>query len=273
MSLDDAIERFRTDKDALNKWVGVYIGVLAVLLAICNVGGANAAKDATRANIEASNTWAFFQAKNIRRNSINLAADELELLLAAQPGCLRRRAKAVEAKIKSLSRPVGAVDQGPGERRWAGPALREGQGAGGRARRGAPKGPLLRLEPSSSANRHGLPAKRGGGETKEAHRATLFDVTGLDLAAVGDALPGKVVAELRLDVVNKEIIRLLGYGANQFRQIVLLPQGRFETFLAANTQDRVEILRELFDVSLYRRLGRAGEGQRRRGRSQGQDGA
>ena len=41
MSLDDAIERFRTDKDALNKWVGVYIGVLAVLLAICNVGGAN----------------------------------------------------------------------------------------------------------------------------------------------------------------------------------------------------------------------------------------
>ena len=85
MSLDDAIERLRTDKDELNKWVGVYIGVLAVLLAICNVGGANAAKDATRANIEASNTWAFFQAKNIRRNSINLAADELELLLAAQP--------------------------------------------------------------------------------------------------------------------------------------------------------------------------------------------
>jgi hypothetical protein len=35
MSIDDAIERLRTDKDELNKWVGVYIGVLAVLLAIC----------------------------------------------------------------------------------------------------------------------------------------------------------------------------------------------------------------------------------------------
>jgi exonuclease SbcC len=98
------------------------------------------------------------------------------------------------------------------------------------------------------------PAKRGGGETKESHKATLFDVTGLDLAAVGDALPGKVVAEAKVEVVNKEIVNLLGYGSAQFRQIVLLPQGRFETFLAANTQDRVKILRELFDVSLYRRL-------------------
>jgi len=99
------------------------------------------------------------------------------------------------------------------------------------------------------------PAKRGSGETKEGHKATLFDVTGLDLATICDALPGKVVAEGRVDVVNKEIIRLLGYGPAQFRQIVLLPQGRFENFLAVNTQERVKILRELFDVSLYRRLG------------------
>lgn len=98
------------------------------------------------------------------------------------------------------------------------------------------------------------PAKRGSGETKEGHKATLFDVTGLDLATVCDALPGKVVAEGKVDVVNKEIIRLLGYGPAQFRQIVLLPQGRFENFLAVNTQERVKILRDLFDVSLYRRL-------------------
>lgn len=98
------------------------------------------------------------------------------------------------------------------------------------------------------------PAKRGGGETKEGHKGTLFDVTGLDLATVCDALPGKVVAEGKVDVVNKEIVRLLGYGPAQFRQIVLLPQGRFENFLAVNTQERVKILRELFDVSLYRRL-------------------
>lgn len=98
------------------------------------------------------------------------------------------------------------------------------------------------------------PAKRGGGETRDGHKATLFDVTGLDLATVCDTLPGKVVAEGKLDVVNKQIIGLLGYGPAQFRQIVLLPQGQFEKFLAVNTQERVRILRDLFDVSLYRRL-------------------
>lgn len=98
------------------------------------------------------------------------------------------------------------------------------------------------------------PAKRGGGETKAGHKAALFDVTGLDLSTVCDALPGKVVAEGKVDIVNKEIVRLLGYGPVQFRQIVLLPQGRFENFLAVNTQERVKILRELFDVSPYRRL-------------------
>ena len=69
MSMDDVVERLSGDENERNKWIGVYIGVLAVLLAICGMGGGNAAKDATRANIEASNTWAFFQAKNMRRNA------------------------------------------------------------------------------------------------------------------------------------------------------------------------------------------------------------
>ena len=35
---------------------------------------------------------------------------------------------------------------------------------------------------------------------------------------------------------------------------MLLPQGRFEKFLSAKTNDRVTILRDLFDVSLYQAL-------------------
>ena len=101
MAMDEIIERLSGDKDERNKWIGVYIGVLAVLLAICGVGGANATKDATRANIEASNTWAFFQAKNIRRNSTNLAADQLELLLAALPQMPAPARQAFEDKIKN----------------------------------------------------------------------------------------------------------------------------------------------------------------------------
>ena len=98
MSMDEVADRV-ADKDEHNKWVGVFIGVLAVLLAICNVGGANATKDATHANIAASDTWSFFQAKNIRRNSINLAANELELLIAAQPGMPEEARRKFEDKI------------------------------------------------------------------------------------------------------------------------------------------------------------------------------
>ena len=87
-------------KDERSRWVGVYIGVLAVLLAICNVGGANATKDATHSNIAAANTWAFFQAKNIRRNAIGLAADDLELMLAAQPAVPDGVKKRFEEKIQ-----------------------------------------------------------------------------------------------------------------------------------------------------------------------------
>ena len=100
-------------KDDHNKWVGVYIGVLAVLLAICNVGGANATKEATHANIAAANTWAFFQAKNIRRNSIGLAADDLELMLAAQPAMPAEVKNRFDEKIKSYRAQYQALTTDP----------------------------------------------------------------------------------------------------------------------------------------------------------------
>ncbi len=97
-------------------------------------------------------------------------------------------------------------------------------------------------------------AKRGGGETKESHSAWLFDVTGIPLTDISPSNTGVVLAEKKITLVKDALERLLGYGADQFRQIVLLPQGKFETFLTAKTDDRMKILRELFDVSLYRRL-------------------
>jgi Domain of unknown function (DUF4337) len=98
MTIDDVMERLGSDSEARNKWVGVYIGILAVLLAVCGVGGGNAAKDATRANIEASNTWAFFQAKNIRRNTLRVAIDELEIKLT-EPGVAPATREAIIKKI------------------------------------------------------------------------------------------------------------------------------------------------------------------------------
>lgn len=92
----DADDDNKRDRD---KWVGVWIGVLAVLLAICTAGGDNAAKDAAKANLDASNTWAFFQAKNVRRHTIRLQVDELEILLLANPQMPAEAKKAIGDKI------------------------------------------------------------------------------------------------------------------------------------------------------------------------------
>ena len=100
MALDEVIERLKGDSNERNRWVGVYIGVLAVILAVCSSVGGNAAKDANRAHLEASNTWAFFQAKNIRRSSLSLAADDLELSLATQPNMSADTRRKFQEKIK-----------------------------------------------------------------------------------------------------------------------------------------------------------------------------
>ncbi|MCB1382719.1 MAG: SMC family ATPase [Notoacmeibacter sp.] len=98
------------------------------------------------------------------------------------------------------------------------------------------------------------PKLRGEGETRTAHEAFLFDATGLEPDAIHDEERGRIVAEKKVRDVDQAVTDLLGYGAEQFRQIVLLPQGRFEKFLAAPTRERMKILEDLFDVTLYDRL-------------------
>jgi hypothetical protein len=80
--------------------VAVYIAILAVALSVCSVGGGNATKDATARNIEASNAWAFFQAKNIRRNDVRIEISELELRLATEPNLSEAARTAIQDKLK-----------------------------------------------------------------------------------------------------------------------------------------------------------------------------
>ncbi|MEE4207694.1 MAG: SMC family ATPase, partial [Parvularcula sp.] len=98
------------------------------------------------------------------------------------------------------------------------------------------------------------PKSRGKGQTMQAHAAWLFDVSEIAVDDVSPDRCGIPIAERKVSDVRSHIEELLGYGAQQFRQIVLLPQGRFERFLVSNSKDRLGILRELFDVSVYRRL-------------------
>ena len=51
-----------------------------------------------------------------------------------------------------------------------------------------------------------------------------------------------------------QILQLVGLTKDQFERVVLLPQGRFEAVLKADTRERSELLRTLFPVERYRRF-------------------
>ena len=54
--------------------------------------------------------------------------------------------------------------------------------------------------------------------------------------------------------MTKKITELIGFKEEQFRQIVLLPQGEFRRFLIAESKDRKSILETIFKTELYRRI-------------------
>lgn len=61
-----------------NKGVALLIAVLALILAFAETLGKGAQTGALAYNIEASNLWAFFQAKTIRQTVLRTAAEEIE---------------------------------------------------------------------------------------------------------------------------------------------------------------------------------------------------
>ena len=58
----------------------------------------------------------------------------------------------------------------------------------------------------------------------------------------------------KTDAVTARITELLGMNAEQFRKIVMLAQGEFKKFLDADSEEKNQILGELFDNSAYVRF-------------------
>ena len=54
--------------------------------------------------------------------------------------------------------------------------------------------------------------------------------------------------------VTKAVEELIGFKCEQFRQVIVLPQGDFSQFLKAGSGDREEILTILFKTEMYRRI-------------------
>ncbi|WP_459573370.1 AAA family ATPase, partial [Cupriavidus sp. 8B] len=95
------------------------------------------------------------------------------------------------------------------------------------------------------------PKLRGEGTVKETPKAQL-DV-------MGDA--GWTSKASQPNKVDDFVRNLLGFDSSQFRQVIVLPQGRFRELLTADSKSRQAILERLFRTELYRRVEELLKGQ------------
>jgi len=86
-----------------------------------------------------------------------------------------------------------------------------------------------------------LPKQRGEGFTTKQPEAHLWD-------------GAERLLENKVTDVTARVTELLGFKDDQFRQVVLLPQGEFQRFLLAKPSERESILAVLFQTHLYRRI-------------------
>lgn len=94
-----------------NKRIAILISILAALLAIVEMSGKSAQTTAISANIEASNLWAFFQAKTIRMTTMRTAAESLELELV--PDLQPARADLVKKRVERWRATADRYDTEP----------------------------------------------------------------------------------------------------------------------------------------------------------------
>ncbi|UYO54013.1 DUF4337 domain-containing protein [Rhodopseudomonas palustris] len=68
-----------------NKGIALLISVIALFLAFSETLGKGAQTEALAKNVEASNLWAFFQAKSIRRTTVQAVSEHARLSLGTVP--------------------------------------------------------------------------------------------------------------------------------------------------------------------------------------------
>jgi len=95
--IHEAIEKAQEGEHAegFNRRIALVIAILALLLSFSETLGKGAQTEATARNIQASDLWAFYQAKDIRRTVVTAMADQTVLL---QPGATDPAAKAAMDK-------------------------------------------------------------------------------------------------------------------------------------------------------------------------------
>ena len=114
-----------------NKRVALLIAVIALFLAFSETLGKSAQTNALNYQIEASNLWNFFQAKNIRRTLTLVAGEEMKVHTTGTVDDVRKAAmtKQIDEWIKTAARyrsePVAAGGKGEGTVELARRAIEE----------------------------------------------------------------------------------------------------------------------------------------------------
>lgn len=101
-----------------NKQIALLIAVLAAFLAISETLGKSAQTAAISHNVEASNLWAFFQAKTVRMTTVRTAAEALALdsQIAADPAVRASFDKQIAAWKKNAERYNDEPETGEGRK-------------------------------------------------------------------------------------------------------------------------------------------------------------
>ena len=89
-----------------NRKIALLIAVIALFLAFSETLGKSAQTAAISDNVEASNLWAFFQAKTIRMTAVRTAAEaaQIELATTADPAIRAAKEKQIDTWKKTADR-------------------------------------------------------------------------------------------------------------------------------------------------------------------------
>ena len=115
----DVIRELRAEQaeqdeaESFRNRIALLIAILATLLAVASLGGGNVSEEMVNSNIRASDTWAFYQAKNIRQTATRLAADELETALASGAALSPAARESMEKRLEKYRGTIARYDDEP----------------------------------------------------------------------------------------------------------------------------------------------------------------
>ncbi|MDA8621021.1 SMC family ATPase [Psychrosphaera sp.] len=86
----------------------------------------------------------------------------------------------------------------------------------------------------------------GEGTTTQQSKASLWELDG--------SSENRLIVSSSVKDADKEVQNLMGLNVDQFRQVMVLPQGKFRELLLADSKDREKIFSQLFQTSVYKKI-------------------